>query len=211
MSPKIRSIITGMANGTFCVRTHSDRNKQLSFGKEASELIPTKSLKMASHNYQYIIRGKNEKASNSEFVTVRQHNAKLHTYERWMKRYRYKEALDAALANRAPKLIKHVIMELARYDGLERALRNRTPDSLLPLLDFINSYISDSYFTTLLIQVLHMILDIFAPILYQNASTNYKMQMIRKHISLKVNFLEESMEMLGIIKPILNIYVDKDL
>merc|ERR1712190_648169 len=98
-------------------------------------------------------------------------------YERWMKRYRHKEALDAALANRAPKLIKHVIMELAKHDGLERALRNRTPNSLLPLLDFINLYISDSYFTTLLIQVLHMILDIFAPTLYQNASINHKMQM----------------------------------
>lgn len=86
----------------------------------------------------------------------------LASYDRYLRRFRYREALDAALETNRAEIVSAVVEELVSRGALGPALGGRDVDSLLPLLKHISKYISDPRYTHNLCALSHRILDLYA-------------------------------------------------
>ena len=78
-------------------------------------------------NYRYFARGASERAAAGDHVIVAQKQAALQPYDRLLKRFHYRDALDAALATNNPVVVASILEELAARNGLGPALGERLP------------------------------------------------------------------------------------
>ena len=88
--------------------------------------------------------------------------AKLAPYDKLLRRFYYRDALDTALATRRPEVVASVLEELAQRRGLSAALGGRDAAGLLPLLTFLIRFISHPRHMRLVIDISNRILDVYA-------------------------------------------------
>jgi len=84
---------------------------------------------------------------------------KLQPYDEALRKFRYGDALDAALATRDPAVVLAVLAQLDRRGGLHAALANRDEDRLEPLLAFLAAHVATPPYAARLIPVVHLALD----------------------------------------------------
>lgn len=86
-------------------------------------------------------------------------------HDKWLRKYEYTKALDEVLApyvmNKNPQTTVALMKELIRRKGLERALAGRTDKSLATIIRFLIRYIGDHRFTRVLIDVVHILLNVY--------------------------------------------------
>ena len=95
---------------------------------------------------------------------------KLQPYEQCLKQFKYREALNQALATKNPEVILALFEELVERGGLESSLAGRSPDGLLQLGDFLAWKLADHRYQSLLVEVARIVLDMYSgPLLLANA------------------------------------------
>lgn len=86
-------------------------------------------------------------------------------HDKWLRKYEYTKALDEVLApyvmNKSPHVTVALVKELIRRKGLERALAGRTDKSLATIIRFMIRYIGDHRFTRVLIDAVHILLNVY--------------------------------------------------
>merc|ERR1712110_1050758 len=78
MAKDFKSIAVGMAEGSICIYKLQLREKR--------KIRP-----------RYFLKNESEQTINHETINIPRHKSYLRVYDRWLKRSRYREALDAAM------------------------------------------------------------------------------------------------------------------
>lgn len=86
---------------------------------------------------------------------------KLQSYEKYLKAFEYKKALDAALQSSNPEVTVALVEELVERGGLYIALGNRSEEELSKLIDFMIWKIADHRYSALLTNVARILLDMY--------------------------------------------------
>lgn len=97
---------------------------------------------------------------------VEEHKKYVETkFDKFLRKYEYKKALDDVMKEQtithAPHVTVALINELHRRKGFERAIVGRDQKFLFRLLRFLNRYIGDARFTTVLLDATEVLLDAY--------------------------------------------------
>lgn len=122
--------------------------------------------RLTAANFRYFLRGRNAKAAAGDHVVAARKRAHLKPYDRFLRKFHYQDALDAALATRRADVVDSVLEELAARGGLQSAIAGRNAEQVLPLLRHVCKYIADPRHTRLLAGVAHRLLDAYAPVVH---------------------------------------------
>jgi len=160
-------------------------------------------VRLTAATYRYFIRGQNEKAAKSDYVVARQRKAKLAQYDRLLRRFRYGDALDAALATRRPEVVASVLEELAARGGLRAALGGRNAAGLLPVLDHLCRYLSHPRHMRLAVDIANRILDAYASVMGLSPEVDMKLGVLREKAREEVRLQASLAALQGMLEPLL--------
>ncbi|KAG2498088.1 hypothetical protein HYH03_003846 [Edaphochlamys debaryana] len=204
ISPDCRLLAVGMADSTLSVRKH-DRPKQPQ-GAAAQGLPEPKRKwqpRLTAANYRYYIRGQSTKAAATDFRVRRQRQAKLRPYDKMLRQFRYRDALDAALAVRQPEVVASVLEELAARGGLGPALGGRDAPSLLPLVKHLTKHVTEPRYTRLLAAVGHRLLDAYAPVVGACAEVDAALGALADRLAEELKLQASLTQLAGALEPLL--------
>jgi len=77
---------------------------------------------LTAATYRYFIRGQSDKAAADDFKVSQQRRIQLKAYDKLLKSFQYREALDAAVSTARPEIVGSLVEELAARSGLPAAL-----------------------------------------------------------------------------------------
>ena len=77
---------------------------------------------LTAATYRYFIRGQSDKAAADDFKVSQQKRIQLKAYDKLLKSFQYREALDAAISTNRPEIVSSIVEELAARSGLPAAL-----------------------------------------------------------------------------------------
>ena len=97
-----------------------------------------------------------------EETSRRKKPKKLPAYDEALRKFRYADALDEALATRDPIVVVSVLRELSRRGGLRTAVDRRDEDRIEPLLAFLATHLANPRYAPTLLDVAHTTLDLYA-------------------------------------------------
>lgn len=93
-----------------------------------------------------------------EYTFFEKKTKTLRDYDRALLGFRYGEALDLVLKNGDSILIKTLLTELKHRAALPQAVHNRNPETLLPILQWMQKNFNDPRYTGIIIDVMYEIL-----------------------------------------------------
>ena len=117
-----------------------------------------------------------------------------------MKKFRYAEALDEVISTRNPKNIAGVLEELGRRRGLTHALSNRDEETLEPILRYVSRYIKKPNYTSILIGVAHILIDIYGDVVGESEEVDGLFRKLKHQIKLECKAQRSLMFLVGQIE-----------
>lgn len=216
-SPDSSHFVCGMANGVLNIKeknsvttneTSSSADKDL-FTIKKKELPATrheKDMLAKRGTFQFFTRGLHKEASDDDFVVEHMKKPRLKLFEKHLKAFSYKAALDTVLnSETSPAVVLALFEELIRRgDGLRIALQGRAEESIVTLLTFVNRHILKPKYTEVLLKVADMMIE-----LYSNAAKDYRkiadeFKKIYKKVSLECDTHCELQALVGSVELLLS-------
>ncbi|KAJ5069979.1 u3 small nucleolar RNA-associated protein [Anaeramoeba ignava] len=166
VSPNDSHLVVGMSNGLLSIRHRKSSD---------SVDLQNKNLQK-KQNYQFFIHGSGlsiAKPQNKD-TTLKTDNfdykpekprQRLSRFDRLLKKFKYGQALDAALETKNKEIIISIIEDLVYREGLSRALSGRDDRSLEPILNFLIKNISTPVYSKILIHTTNTILDLYSRVI----------------------------------------------
>lgn len=158
--------------------------------------------------YSFFQRGMNAEAGTSSndytVASKAKKQRKLNKYNHALKQFRYAEALDEVLSTRHPKNIAGVLEELGKRRGLTHALSNRDEETLEPLLRYVTRYIKKPEYTSTLVGVAHILIDIYGGVAGESEAIDGLFRKLRHQIQLECKAQKCLMLLMGQIEASMN-------
>eukprot|EP01134_Creolimax_fragrantissima_P004839 CFRG4839T1 len=201
MSPEDTHLAVGMADGTLSIRHKPNKavvNSGLAFGSKNAKAVPR------GGTMQYFQRGKNTTAGEDDFRVEIRRKKRLAEYDVYMKRFQYGNALDSALANGRPVIVVSLIEELAHRDGLKIAVSGRDEVALTPLLQFLVKNVANPRYSSLLLEVTNMVLDVYVQVLGKSQAIDELVLKLGNKVSIELEFQKKMMELSGALELIMS-------
>lgn len=134
---------------------------------------------------------------------------KLDKHDKLLRKFEYSEALSSVLTrycmNKKPETTVALMHELLKRQGLETAFANRTQDSIGKLITFFIKYISDARFTTKLIDIINVFLDVFEDSFHEQSSQVQRMFMqLHSRIKIEEELTMEFLKLQGELDIVMN-------
>jgi len=171
--------------------------------------------------YSFFTRGMNAEAGPNDYVvggsgaTIagatlegEPKKRKLQEYDVALKQFRYGDALDEALATRAPKVVAAVLEELGRRRGLTIALSNRDEETLEPILAFTVRYIKEPRFASLLVGVSHRLIDIYGDVAGQSETIDELFAKLKNQVAAEARVQKKLLHLVGVLEGLVATAVD---
>lgn len=158
---------------------------------------------LTAHNYKYFIRGQSEKAAEEAHVVLKQRRARLQPYDRMLRRFQHRDALDAALETRNPDTVDAVLAVLAQRGAFDSAIGGREAAQLVPLLAHLRKHIGDPRYSASLLQAAARVVDLYAGTLGQVPEVDSLFLQLRDEMAAEVRMQQKLMEVQGTLEPIL--------
>lgn len=111
---------------------------------------------------RYFDRGKHVQPSETDLVVKHARQVKLAEYDRFLRKFRHEDALDAAVRTLKPAVVVAVVDELMIRGRLTGALEMKDIEGLRPILGVIRRNIRKPRYSQSLIHVMNVILDLHA-------------------------------------------------
>jgi len=93
-------------------------------------------------------------------------------------------------------------MELKHRSALPQALHNRSPETMLPILKWMQQHLSDPRYTSIIIDVTYQILDIYGADLIEDPNVAYVLEGIRRKVEKEVDKADKSQAVIGLLEMI---------
>jgi U3 small nucleolar RNA-associated protein 15 len=138
-----------------------------------------KEARLTADNFRYFLRGRSAKAARQDHVVAARRRARLAAHDQALRRFRYAEALDAALASKRAAVVDALLEELAARGALGAALGGRDARSLEPLLRHLARHVPDPRRARLLAGVAHRVLDAYAGVVGADAAVDARLAQLR--------------------------------
>ena len=152
---------------------------------------------------RFFLRGQNTKASTDDHVVQVKKQKKTTQYDQALRKFEYKQALDAALETRSPVIMASMLEELKmRGDALTRALSGRDEKTLEPLLSFLIKYVTNPRYAPLLLKVCEIVCDLYIPVLGQSIVIDELFFKLRLRLKQEIQLQKEMLGLVGIMDTI---------
>mmetsp|Transcript_20067 Transcript_20067/g.46927 ORF Transcript_20067/g.46927 Transcript_20067/m.46927 type:complete len:633 (-) Transcript_20067:50-1948(-) len=202
LADSITSVATDKTGDRFAFGTVSG---QVLFKMKGPSVISKKRKAVPkAGTYSFFQRGMNAEAGTSSndytVASKTKKQRKLNKYNHALKQFRYAEALDEVLSTRNPKNIAGVLEELGKRRGLTHALSNRDEETLEPLLRYVTRYIKRPNYTSLLVGVAHILIDIYGDVAAESEEVGGLFRKLRHQIELECKAQKSLMFLVGQIE-----------
>lgn len=197
LSRDANSLAVGLASGV----AHLRRRERPRRG-ESGRRGPRTKRPLDASSRRFFMRGRSERAAEGDFKVQAARRRHVAPHDKELRRFRYREALDAALREGGPEVVVSVLEELAQRGGLVQALSWRDAGGLEPLLSFIHRHLPDPRYAKLLLGVAHRLLDIYGSSTGESPSVDHLLAKLRDRAFKEMSLLRELMQIQGILEPI---------
>jgi len=175
ISPSNTSLAVGLVDGTLSIRSRQPKSSasatsaaSVSVFSDAAKAEEEKKKTLRGGTTSFFLRGANATASHDDVKVDVGKKQRLQPHDAFLKKFQYKEALDAALQTHNPNIIVSLLEELLQRGSLPLALANRDDRGLEPVLRFLYKQIANPPFTSLLVDVTNIVLDLYTSSLGQS-------------------------------------------
>jgi U3 small nucleolar RNA-associated protein 15 len=203
MSPTDSHLVVGMSNRLLSIK-HRPLNSTTSQTTAATLDIPRPGT------YRYFVRGKNYHPGNDEYFVALPKKLRTPRHEKFLRRFQYKEALSSALKvnwrgknNPQKVVIYSLLQELARRDGLSIALSGRNEEELYPILLFTRFLFLEPKYSSFMLDVFDMIIDIYGETLHQSKTIGRLVRLMKIKMERELEFQKRGFQLLGAIDALL--------
>lgn len=204
VSPDNKKLITGFVSGTVMVQTRKLDGKIPGINSTGFGLSTSLAAAGAESSRHY--KGAGKAALQTEDGALETERvARLQPYDKYLKKFSYQKALDAALNTKSPLAVIAVLEELSRRTGLTIALSGRDEESLVPLLAFSARYISNPKYSKLITSVVHKILDMYAGILGHSEEIDELFVKLQRAVKAETVFQRQIARVLGSLDGIISV------
>mmetsp|Transcript_8855 Transcript_8855/g.19996 ORF Transcript_8855/g.19996 Transcript_8855/m.19996 type:complete len:396 (-) Transcript_8855:149-1336(-) len=205
ISPDNSQIVVGTSDSSLITRQRE--TKAQAAPKQRSAIPPEQ---IPGGTAKYFERGKGLKTGGDnrsavedmQGVAVRK--AKLRPYDLALKKFKYQDALDAALASRNPTVVVTVLEELVQRQGLIKALAGRDECTLEPLLSFLGRYTTNPRYSSLLVDVCRVVFETYKPVLGQSEAIDELFTRLGKQVKLEVSCQREVLKLMGALDAVMS-------
>ncbi|BBN07081.1 U3 small nucleolar RNA-associated protein 15 [Marchantia polymorpha subsp. ruderalis] len=218
ISPACTTLVVGMSNGALAIR---DRRKvaelddlsapalpALGEAATGTELMGMEPLKpppkkpLNPNSHRYFLRGRTEKASESDHFYAREKKINLTRYDVFLRKFRYRDALTTALRTSDPKVVVAVMEELVARKGLVRALTNLDNMNLVSLMSFLAKQAMFPKYARLLIPVTLRVLDMYEGTFRSIPAINRPIAWLKERVTQEVQLLVALQVLQGTLEPL---------
>lgn len=168
-------------------------------GKEAAAAGPAR-----GGTRRYFMRGGNVGPSPGDFKVAHRRGPRLAKYDRHLKQFNYKQALDEVLASMQPVLVAGLLEELEYRDGLEAALSGRNDAQLEPVLSFLAKYLTHPRFALVLVDVADVVIRLYSSQLGQSIMVDELFVKLQKQLKSELRLQKDLIKMSGTMDLILS-------
>jgi U3 small nucleolar RNA-associated protein 15 len=210
LSPQSTHLVGGTSDGTLTVRRRriaadandvssapADPLALTSFGRPGQVVASVGAEGARPGTYRYFLRGRGHTSQPGDVVARAARPPKLAGFDKALKRFRYHDALDAALLDGSPEVVVSVVEELVQRNGLRIALQGRDQQTLQPLVSFLARQIISPPFAPTLIGVANLLLNMYAPVLGQSARIDELFVKLRNTLEAEMRLQAELAQLLG--------------
>ncbi|KDO27980.1 hypothetical protein SPRG_07257 [Saprolegnia parasitica CBS 223.65] len=164
MTPSNSHLAVGTADGVLTVRKRIFTEAN---AIKLDEEVPAP----RGGSYKYFLRGAQAKPTDADHVVTARRNVRCAPYEKALRAFDYRKALDDALDTRDPTVVASMLEELRLRSGWHKALTYRTEETLEPLMSFCIRYVADPKYAPLLLRVCTYLIELYSPLLGTNQSS----------------------------------------
>lgn len=204
----------GLLNGTLLVRSkkftvEEGEEQDLDPEQMMHKLISSDQLVSTSKGYKHFYRGQYGKATETDdIISKSKKKVNLQRFEKYLKKFQYKNALNAALEKNSTDITVSLIEELIQRSSLEIALANRSEAELCQVLDFLIWKISDYRFSDLLVEVAKIVIDMYSCVIGHSPTVLQKFTELYEKVDSEVDEQKQMLEVkskLDTLKTLFNI------
>ncbi len=135
ISPDCTTLAAGLATGLLAVKRHA-KPPAAAAARTAGTIVGAARARrrapLTAANYKYFLRGQSAPAGADDYRVRARRRVRLAPFDRALRKFLYRDALDAALGSAKPEVVASVLQELTARSGLNAALgvRQRLPPRL---------------------------------------------------------------------------------
>ncbi|KAK9801858.1 hypothetical protein WJX73_002537 [Symbiochloris irregularis] len=203
LSPDCSLMAVGMADGLLSLRKHANPRPSVQSTGAAAQTKARKKPRLTAANFRYFVRGASERATAGDSVVAAQRGVRLQPYDKLLRKFRYREALDAALETRDAAVVASLVEELAARKGLNAALGGRDSAALEPLLRHLQRHLCDSRHTRLLVGIGHRLLDMYGGVVGLAPSVDAALQSLSARVGAEMEACRDLEQLQGILEALL--------
>ena len=190
ISPDNTHLVVGTVNKELIVK-----ERKVKSGDLEEEALETKRL--TGGTFKYFMRGASAKASSGDQVVPLFRHQRIAPYDKALRKFDYKGALDASLETRTPMIVASMLEELLLRNGLTRALSGRNEMEMEPLLSYLIKFVSNPRFSPLLLKVCHLVCDLYFPILGQSSILDELFVKLYHKLKEEMNLHQNMLQLIG--------------
>ncbi|KAJ2157663.1 U3 small nucleolar RNA-associated protein [Coemansia sp. RSA 552] len=189
-------LAVGMASGVFSLRRRTAAATTAEQAEGAAAAAARRPMVPGSR--AHIMRGMNHKGNDDDLRIEQRRKRSLADYDELLRKFEHSRALDAVLANnRAGMTVVTLLQELIHRDGLERALAGRDELSLDTVVRFVVKFIDHPRYTSVLVHVAEVLLDIYGDLLLQSGRIADLLIRLRTKVRMELRLQQDLSMMLG--------------
>ncbi|XP_065199271.1 U3 small nucleolar RNA-associated protein 15 homolog [Sycon ciliatum] len=196
LSPNESHLVVGMADGTLSIK-----RKVVKGGEDTEEKDGPTLPKPPPHvgTKRFFNRSKTQPEEGDVVVNQSRTMYQLKPYEVQLKKFRYMDALDAAMKTGNCDVIAGMFQELIHRDGLSNSLAGRNHKSLIPIMKFLVHYIGHPRYQSLLLDVANAVLDMYGGVCGESRRITQQLNALRSRVEAEINMQRRMLSILGMM------------
>ncbi|KAI8615645.1 WD40-repeat-containing domain protein [Chytriomyces sp. MP71] len=194
-------LVVGMATGLLSIRQRVVKTEDLVRARARQDAL----LQPRGGTRAFFRRGGAHRAEAEDLVVDEKRRRKMKEYDQFLRRFEYGKALDSVLggANHMPIVVVSLLEELVHRGGLAIALGGRDDVALVDITTFIIKNLIQPRYTTLLIHVAEVILDMYTPVIGQSVLIDELFLKLRTRVQVELSVQEQLTKTMGLLESIM--------
>jgi len=150
-------------------------------------------------SFRYRVRNQDARPDKEDVIIRNKFAPSLTKADRYLRQFRYREALDTTLANTGtfPSAAISLLIELSRRDALDTALGNRDAEGLVDIMKFLTRNITIPRYAPILIPIADLIIEKYSVMVGASKVYDSSLKQLSKRIKEALHPHDDMMKLLG--------------
>jgi len=160
--------------------------------------------KIVKRDYKFFNRGIYETPESFDVIYSGEKKIKLQEFDRYLKKFQYKNALKAALETTNGDSIYTLIEELIQRNALLLSCDTKDEEEIVNIFDYLIANISNPKYSKVLVQLADKLIDNYTVLLYKNEKVKESFVRFNEKIEQDLNDQKDMLNILGKIELLLD-------